>query len=266
METLVLGPLPSLSFGNLQLPTYNILISLIFCVLVWYVNGRALKKNYSGTTALDLTITVLLAGAVGARLLHIIYEAPQYYLEDPWRVFYIWHGGFVFFGGVLGALLGAWIALKIKGQSFPMWADFAAPVVSLGYILGRFACFLTGCCYGRICDLPWAYGFRELNLMSQTVNVVHRHPTQLYAMLTEGLVLAAILYVEKKRWLATKAGTLFSLWLALHSVGRLIMEHFRDDDRGAQIGMFSISQLLSLIFLFLSIAYLIRRKALSKPS
>src|SRR5687768_10118864 len=109
-NTVVLGPLPTLNFGGLQLPTYNIYISLLLCGLIWYVNKRSFSRDASGATAMDLFLTVLISGAVGARLMHVFYEEPQYYLQNPIEVFYIWQGGFVYFGGLLAGLLGGFIA------------------------------------------------------------------------------------------------------------------------------------------------------------
>lgn len=256
---LVIGPLPYIYLGDgLKLPTYPIVISLLFAVLIFYINKRARKLDYSGSTALDLFLWCVGAGAVGARLLHIVYEAPGYYLENPLHIFYFWQGGFVFYGGLICGVVAGWVYVLVKKQSFLLWLDFATPIVSLGYALGRWACFLAGCCYGQVCDLPWAISVRQIDTFTHATTYVHRHPTQLYASALEFLLLAFILFFEKKKILSKKAGHLFFLWLALHSLCRILVETFRADDRGVMLGSLSISMILSLLFISVSFVVLFR--------
>ncbi len=191
---------------------------------------------------MDLFFVVTLSGAVGARLLHVFFEEPQYYIDNPLRIFSFWQGGFVYYGGLIFGFIGGWLCLLWKKQSFPHWLDFFTPIVSLSYTTGRIACFLTGCCYGRLCDLPWA--------------INGRHPTQLYAVVLELLLFVGILKFEKHSWIKAVAGRLFATWLAIHSINRIIIELFRGDPRGPALGAFSLSSLLSLIFIALSLYYL----------
>ena len=46
-------------------------------------------------------------------------------------------------------------------RPFPFWlmSDVAAPAVAIGIAIGRIGCFLNGCCYGAVCELPWAVRF-----------------------------------------------------------------------------------------------------------
>jgi phosphatidylglycerol---prolipoprotein diacylglyceryl transferase len=260
-NTIVLGPLPTLNFGGgLILPTYPLFISLMFAGLVLYVYRRAAKRDFSGVTALDLFLACVGGGAVGARLLHVVYEQPAYYLEHPIKVFYFWQGGFVFYGGLITGLFAGWLTLRIKKQSFSQWLDFFVPVLSLGYAVGRLACFLAGCCYGKVCDLPWAVALKEVNIQTGLILYVHRHPTQLYASLLEFLLLFTVLYFEKKKTFAKFHGHLFLFWLIVHSFTRALLELFRDDDRGVMVGSMSISMILSLWMAAIALTLLFRKK------
>lgn len=228
--------------SNLSSSIYFICISLILTGVVFWINDRSRKLQHSGTTALDLFFVVTLSGGVGARLFHVIFEEPLYYKEAPWRIFEFWQGGFVYYGGLIFGFFAGWLYLRIKKQSFAHWLDFFTPVVSLSYASGRIACFLAGCCYGKLCDLPWA--------------INGRHPTQIYSVVLELLLLCALIKLEKNKWLKAVPGRFFALWLAIHSINRFIIEIFRADPRGPTVGPLSISMLLSLIFLTLSLSYL----------
>lgn len=236
---------------SLSIPTYYLVISATLCLSLLWVVRRAFSSHLSRELTLDVSLILMISGFVGARLFHVFYESPEYYAENWLRIFEFWNGGFVFYGG---ALLAAPLSIlflhrKTKGF-FESYLDLFAPVISFTYILGRGACFLAGCCYGRYCELPWA--------------VAGRHPTQLYAMLWELGVLFILLGCEKipaqKRRPAflAKSGSILYLWMILHALGRLIMEAFRDDFRGPVWGL-SISSWISVAVLFAGFL-LIRRK------
>ncbi len=231
---------------HLQVPVYLLLISLSYCVCLFWLGPRAKKIGVSPTKALDLSFVIMVSGFIGARLLHIIYEEPQYYLDKPFEVFKFWKGGFVFYGGFLGTLFGGYLFVRLKKLSFMAWADFFAPMGALGYAIGRLGCFFNGCCYGQICELPWAVQFPGLSPLG-----IARHPTQLYAVAWEVLTLLLLLNLEKMQKL--KTGQLFSVWIFLHSIGRLLMEQFRDDPRGDLLFSVSISSWISLALFSFSI-------------
>ena len=179
-------------------------------------------------------------GLIGARLIHILYEEPSYYSERPMAAFEFWNGGFVFYGGFLGAVAGGYIFLKLKKvASIAQVFDLAAPVASFGYGFGRLACLWAGCCYGKDCELPWA--------------IQGRHPTQLYSTLWELGVWMILIGIEPK---VKRPGQFFAIWLALHSVGRFLIEFYRDDFRGP-VAIFSISGWISLALLMASLTFLL---------
>jgi phosphatidylglycerol:prolipoprotein diacylglycerol transferase len=74
--------------------------------------------------------------------------------EMFWEIWKIWDGGIVLYGSVLGGLVGyifAYLFLFRKNRLFtPKLADILAPSIAVGLCLGRFGCFLNGCCYGQV--------------------------------------------------------------------------------------------------------------------
>lgn len=226
---------PTIHLLGLQISTYFLTISLACVVCTLWFLARCEKRNLIRVTAIDMTLVCLIGGFVGARLLHVFWEEPVFYQQHPLAVLEIWNGGFVFLGGVLGAWAACTIFCVIKGEPFWFWADVAVPCISLGYALGRIGCFLNGCCYGRFCELPWAVAMQG----------GMRHPTQLYATFWELAVCLLLLKIESK---VRMAGTLFSVWLVLHALGRVMMEYFRDDPRGPMVHGISIGTWMSLAF------------------
>lgn len=239
--------LPEFSLGPfVSLPTYFISLSLLVTFLFVLTWKWAAMVERNSTIALNLAMILIVSGFIGGRLFHVVYEGPEYYRQFPQAIFMFWMGGYVFFGGMATAALASFLYLKKIKQPFFLWSDALTPILALGYGLGRFSCFLAGCCYGGFCDLPWA--------------VNGRHPTQLYALVLEvffAIFLARTAYRNaherdmKKRW---PMGALTLTWFALHAMGRLFMEHYREDFRGPMLAGTSISTWISLVLLSFSLA------------
>lgn len=239
---------PQVTLFSETIPTYFIFLSLLSCGLIFYLRARALAQRFDVRIALNLGALVLISGFVGARLFHVFYEYPRYYINNPLAVFYYWQGGFVFYGGAIAALLmGAWY-LKRQEQNFFSWLDFYTPVIAVGYGLGRISCFLAGCCYGRYCEM-----------------FAGPHPVQLYVTAWELATYLGLIFLERKSDVRTHVGRLAGIYAITHGLGRIMMEFFRDDDRGAMIAGLSISTWISIIVIGLGIC-LIRRKPLKQAS
>ena len=234
---------PTLTLFSLEISTYFLIISLAVIIGIFYFLKRAEARGLARVMAIDIAIVCLVSGFVGARLTHVFYEEPAFYLQAPLRIFQFWYGGFVFLGGLLGAAVGTFAFCAYKREAFLVWADVLALPAALTYALGRLACFFNGCCYGRFCNLPWAV----------TMAGGPRHPTQLYA---SGIELAILLTLSWRQQRTRISGVLFATWLILHSLGRLVMEFYRDDPRGNFILGFSLGTWMSLFLLAASVTLL----------
>ena len=230
------GFLPSIHLFGVAIPVYFLVSSLAFIFAMFLLVHRADRSGLSRNRALDIALVLMISGFVGSRLFHVFFEEPAYYWERPSLIFDIWSGGFVWYGGALFGALCSIAFLIWKRETLGPWLDLFAPVGALGYAIGRIACLLTGCCYGRVFN--WG-------------GELYRHPTQTYAVVWEFMALAILLFVERRAWLRQPGG-LFWLWLALHACGRLMMESFRDDPRGPTLEGFSISTCISILLLLIA--------------
>lgn len=241
---------------HIHIPIYLVVMSLAASLSIVYFFKRAIKLNLPPKISTEISIVVMLGAFLGSRLFHIVFEYPEYYLNDPIEIFKIHKGGFVFYGGLIGGLLASFVFLKKIRQNYLNWLDCSALVLPLSYMIGRIGCIFAGCCYGKACDLPWAVKFPEG--VEAPANVL-LHPTQVYSILFEGIIWLILFVTEKKKPL--KSGSLFALWLLLHSIGRLIIEQYRGDFRGEPLLGLSPSSLISLILIALSTVWLLRKKA-----
>lgn len=243
---------PFIFFGNgYYIPSYLLVISLTYSLLLVWVYLRAQKKNLPTSTALDYSLMIMVGGFLGGRLFHVFYENWNYYQLFPWDILKIWQGGFVYYGGAIGALLAAAIYSKWTKNDLWFWTDFFAPMLAVGYAVGRIGCLLNGCCFGEVCDLPWAIEFNQPGLPSGL-----RHPTQAYATLWELLITFPLVYQLPKTFSERFSlnGQIFGVWLVSHGLGRILMERFRDDFRGAEFLNTSVSTWLGLLSMAFGIA------------
>src|SRR5262245_6991270 len=149
-----------------------------------------------------------------------------------------------FHGGLIGMLLAAiWITRR-KGWNFWQIADLVSLAAPIGLGLGRIGNFINGELYGRQTNVSWAMVFPEGGPMP-------RHPSQLYEVLLEGVVLFLIL-----RWLYKKnfyRGTAFWAFLAFYGLFRFLVEFVREPDTqiGLDLGPFTRGQELTVPMLVL---------------
>jgi phosphatidylglycerol:prolipoprotein diacylglycerol transferase len=128
---------------------------------------------------MDLAVWVVIGGIVGSKILFIL-VTPKDFLEalgsgSLWKILGALGGGFVFYGGLIGAAFAVWWFCRERKIDFLRFADVIAPTVALGQAFGRLGCFAAGCCWGKpaTMHLPWAVRFpgasRALDLLG--------HPT-----------------------------------------------------------------------------------------
>lgn len=162
-------------------------------------------------------------------------------------------------GSLLGAGLGAWMALKIRKAHFLSYADAAVPAVALGYAVYRIGCFINGCCFGTVTDVPWAttFGVSSEAFAAQVeagliaANALHTlpvHPTQLYHAL---LGVAAFLVLLRMK--ADVPGKRFAAALMLYGAGRFVIQFYRGDSHPV-ISSIDINHVAALLMLLMGVA------------
>lgn len=240
-----------LSSGSIDIPTYFIVVSAIFVSLAFIIRKRADTLLVSVRAAMDGYIAIMVGGLIGSRAVHVIWEEPLYYSADPIRIFDFISGGFVWYGGFLGALIGFLVLYRanseVRQRSRLWWLDFFTPLIALGYAAGRFACFLTGCCFGDECHwFEWMGGPSI------------QFPTQIFAFLWDGTLGYLIWNKKIAARLDLRPGQVFWTWLGWHGVGRILMELMRADDRGPNLNILGLSWTLStglsVLFILISLA------------
>ncbi|MBM66062.1 MAG: hypothetical protein CMH55_07505 [Myxococcales bacterium] len=149
-----------IQIGSLKLHTYGVMVVLGFLVAVNLAQRHGKKVGYDEDLIGDLAFYMMIAGLIGAHILHIIvYWNTGGYADDPLKIIRIWEGGIVFYGGFLGAT--AYFFYFTKKHDLNLWAlgDIYIPSLAIGHAIGRLGCLAAGCCFGTPCDASWGLNF-----------------------------------------------------------------------------------------------------------
>ena len=231
------------TIGSWEFPSYTLMILAGISSATFVGFQIAKRRGLSVVAILDLAILGILFGFFGARLGHVLVEAPLRYWKDPILFFYFWEGGFVSWGAHLAIFLSWVVYLRCRQLSVWLYADVAAQALLLTMIFGRFGCLLNGCCFGKPTDL-W-FGLESFGVL--------RHPTQIYHILHVLAAQGVIWWVARRAW--KFRGQLISLAFMLYGPGRFLIEFFRGDvDRGLWFdGILSSAQITMIFYLLLGI-------------
>jgi phosphatidylglycerol:prolipoprotein diacylglycerol transferase len=218
----------ALQLGPLTLTWYGICVAFGFLIGIWTASRRGVRDGVAPEKIMDLGPWLLIGAIVGARLLYVISYWKESFAGQPfWEIFMVYHGGLVYYGGLIGASLGCILYARLKKISLWKFADILAPSIALGYFFGRFGCLMNGCCYGKACSLPWAITYpvgHETHPVGFAATPVH--PTQIYDSL-----LNLVLYVFLVQLYRRKKfdGQVFAAYLICYAVTRSFVESFRGD-------------------------------------
>lgn len=242
--------------GGLPISTYGVAMALGFGVPL-ALGVRSLRRCpsvFSADEALDLTFWALAGGLIGARVLAWLTDIPHTLgacLAPPEGVdrtcghlLRVWEGGLVFYGGLLGGLLGGYLWCRRAGVPFLRAADRFIPYVALGHAIGRLGCLAAGCCYGAVApDLAWGVVYPAgsepfvAQVASGAVGLdaarsLATHPVPLYEVALEvGLFFALSAWTHRHPPAdhSRPAGRVVGWWLMVYAAGRFVLEALRGD-------------------------------------
>ncbi|MEL6185841.1 MAG: prolipoprotein diacylglyceryl transferase [Myxococcota bacterium] len=275
--------------GAFKLHTYGLMIAIGFLVGTQLGAREARRVDLDGKGRfdqfiLDLTFWILLVSMAGARLLFIIVEWDTVYSRDPLKMFKIWEGGFVFYGGFLAALIFSVAYSRAHGRNFFLVADTLIPSVALGHFFGRLGCVAAGCCWGVEVDpdFPLAIQYpagAQAHASMVGAGVIghsaaftpHVHPVQLYEAFGELSLFFILIFT---RTIKRFHGQVLLTYLFLYPILRTSLEFIRGDKARGEYLIFgakvSTSQIISILVATAAVTLLVtlvrRRKAAAAPT
>ncbi|MCA9048770.1 MAG: prolipoprotein diacylglyceryl transferase [Planctomycetaceae bacterium] len=260
---------------------YGFMLFVGFSTATLLATRRAETVGLSTDTIWDLMIWLLIPGIIGARITYLLQYgdrvlAGKHGVELLTAILALWDGGIVFFGCIIGGMVGMLIFCRRRGIRFFQLSDVVMPSLFVGLGFGRIGCFLYGCCFGAPCSLPWGVSFPPDSMTYPVLQTrgpefilpdgsgtIPLHPTQIYSSVLAFCLAAFLAWYFRRR---TVEGSVTALACCIYPVGRFAMEIVRDDEPGRLGTGLTFSQLVSLFVMCLGVALLLRLRHSSPDS
>lgn len=239
--------------GPLTVTGFGLAVVLAFAIAHVIMTHELARRGHDAAVVLDLVLAVLAGTLVGAKVYYVLV------ITHDWHDLFT-RGGFVFWGGFLGAVAAtAWV-IRRKRLAFLQVANVAGIAIAAGYAVGRTGCWAVGDDYGRPWASRWAVQFPEGAPPSTVANMVQLfhvrvlpgtpaeavmsvYPTQL-AETALGLVMFLVLWRLRDHRHA--AGWLFGVYCVLAGVERFLVEIVRAKDDRFFGGVVSTAQVAAI--------------------
>lgn len=252
------------TIGPISFYWYGFMYVLSFVFAMWALKSHknVLNKAFCSNKEIEYLLCLSILGVlIGGRIGYVIFYQWSFFSKNFIWVLKIWEGGMSFHGGLIGVIIAiAWFSYD-RHYPFLRVSDFIIPVVPVGLGLGRLGNFINNELWGRITiNVPWAMLFNsaisedllwlkkhpEWQLIFDYYGALPRHPSQLYEMFLEGVVLFFIIkiFIQKSR----PIGSISGLFLVCYGLFRIIIEFFREPDShlGLFLNLITLGQILSI--------------------
>ena len=237
---------PMFELGPLHINMYGIMFAIGFLVATFLALQEAKKRNIKKEIIYDIVFYIITGAIIGARLFYILFYWPEGMPLTLLGAFAVWEGGLAFFGGFIGALAGGYIYIKKNKLNFWVYTDiFTVPLV-IGHIFGRLGDYFIGGHPGKVTDLPWAI----------YLDNALRHPVVLYEII--GLVIIAVILLNLKK-LKLFNGFLFSSYVILYSIQRMILDFFRIESTDPRYFGLTPTQYIVIVLFIIAVYFIIIR-------
>jgi len=216
------------------------LAGLLFVYLTCEKHG--VKKDH----VFDIAFWGLIIGLIFARIYYVIFD-PDSLDGNILNIFKVWNGGLAIYGGLIGAVLTAFVYCKIK-KIKPLKAfDACVPGLFIGQCIGRWGNFVNAEVYGNMTRLPWRMSINGENGV---------HPLFLYESLWNFIGLLLVIFFRRKK---KEDGQVFFFYTLWYGLGRLFLEGMRQPQYILWLipNVLGISQLVALAAVLVSAGMLI---------
>ncbi len=209
-------------FGPIKFYSYGLAVALGFILATLLAQRQARKQNIPPEKILNLCLSMMVSGILGARILYVLQNLP-FYIQHPEQILMLHQGGLSFYGGFILATICAIIFLKRNRLAILGALDLLVPYLALAQAIGRIGCFLNGCCYGKAATSGLLVYFPQ--------EAIGRYPVQIYSSLNLLLIFIILrIFQARARRKFSQPGRVFLLYCLLYSFSRFFMEYLRGDN------------------------------------
>jgi phosphatidylglycerol:prolipoprotein diacylglycerol transferase len=216
------------------------------------------KDRVDVTHGADGVAWMVVVGLIGARLLYV-WENYKLFAGQLGRIFLLTEGGISQWGGLFGAMLGAYIWARRAAINYWKVIDAAGAATMIGLAIGRIGDVINGEHHGTPTNLPWGVEYVNPNTLGQPGLVVH--PEVAYEMILTLVLLGALLPFHQRLKARLPDGVLGLIYLGMYGLGRFFLSYLRTDPAVfAGLRQAQLASLLMFVVAVVAIPILMRRQ------
>ena len=226
-----------IQLGSLPIHTFGMMMGAGFLAGILVSLRLARRWGLDQEFVFNLSFWIMLSGVLGSRINYIIVDLAQKgvrseFYKEPLKLFAIWQGGLVWYGGfILATLVTIYYARRYKQ---PIWrlTDALTPGCFLGLAIGRFGCVSAGDDFGRVLTgeaAKWGLIFTDERSLVYPREIMGQplHPTQFY-MAIKSFFVAWVCWLVLTRYKRFD-GQVTAIGLLLYPPLRAFIELYRGD-------------------------------------
>ena len=269
--------------------TWHGFFTFISVAIAVFLVGRWAKKDGMVTDAVySVAVWAIIGGIIGTRVLHVVDLWGSFYSDNPGQIVKIWEGGITIWGAILGGFLGGagymivrnharflrlWNRVVVIGKleraplpSIGRLADLTTPALLIAMALGRVGDIINGEHFAKFTTLPWSFTYshpetQALYAASGLNSLSPSHPAVVYELLLDLVVLAVVWGLRNR---LRPYGMLFTLYLALFSVGKFLISFLRLDKEWV-IGL-TEAHFVAIVVLVITVPILLVKAQYVRPT
>lgn len=206
-----------------------------------------------------LTLYIIIATILGARLGHCLFYEPEYFLANPLDILKVYQGGLASHGGAIGIIIGMWLYARTTKESWLWLFDRLVVVVPFASFMIRVGNLMNSEIVGKQTDVPWGFKFLQndddlINLDKYGVDIPVRHPTQLYEAVFYVFLFIFFYWLWKNKRQQLGKGFTFGLFCVLMFAFRFMVEYLKEIQVSSEASqLFNNGQLLSIPFVLVGL-------------
>jgi phosphatidylglycerol---prolipoprotein diacylglyceryl transferase len=191
--------------------TYPALMLLSILTAVALTRRSQATLGLTRVQRIGIALGAFCGAMIGAKLPFVLADWEGLKSGRAWL-----DGGKTIVLGLVGGYFGVELAKWAMNVRIKTGDSFAAPVAA-AVAIGRVACFVGGCCYGKETRLPWGVAFGD---------GLKRHPTQLYETIFHASMAFHLAWMRCRGLLR---GQLIKLYIIAYGVYRFFSEFLRPE-------------------------------------
>lgn len=241
---------------------YGVIIGSGILIALSLAVYEAKRTGQNPEHYVDIALFGVIFSVIGARLYYVLFSW-KLYVNAPLKIFALREGGLAIYGGIIAGIITVIVYTRKKHLNFWLIADTAAPSLLLGQIIGRWGNFFNREAFGGYTDNLFAMRYLKEQVHTIAPSVLDKvvtvngtdyiqvHPTFFYESMWNTGIFLFLLWMKKRKKFN---GQIFGLYLLGYACGRVWIEGLRTDQ--LKIGDFAVSQILSVVLIFVALILL----------